>query len=65
MLAQQIFHHIEGRRIEPLQVVEKEQQRVFRPCEYSDESPQDQLKATLRIVWCKIWDRQLLSYNEL
>ena len=62
---QQILEQIEGRRVEPLQIVEEERERMFRPCEYADKSPEHQLEATLRVLWRKIRDWWLLSDDEL
>jgi len=42
LLEHQILEQIERCRIEPLQIVEEEGERVFRPCEYGDESSEDQ-----------------------
>ena len=41
---QQILEEIERRRVEPLQVVEEERQRMLRPREHPDEPPEDELK---------------------
>src|SRR5262249_49305935 len=51
--AQQGFQQVERRRIEPLQVIEEERQRMFRPREDADELPKDQLDARLRVLWGK------------
>ena len=48
---QQILEQIERRRVEPLQVVEEERQRMLRPGEYADEAPKYQLKTALRVLW--------------
>src|SRR6188472_862090 len=64
-LSQQILEQIECRRVEPLQIVEKQGERMFRPCEYADESPEHQLEAALRVLWRKIRDGRLFSYDEL
>src|SRR5262245_39786816 len=64
-LSQQVLDQIERCRIKPLQVVEEESKRMFRSCEYADESPEDQLEAALRILWRKYRDRRLFSYDEL
>ena len=49
-LGQQILEQIERRRVEPLQIVEEQRQRMFRPGEYADEPPEYQLEAALRIL---------------
>ena len=62
---QQIFQKIERRRIEPLQVIEKERQRMFRSREDTDELPKHQLKAPLRVLWRKLRNRWRLPDEEL
>ena len=64
-LGQQILEQIERRRVEPLQVVEEERQRMFRPREHADESPEHQLETALRILWRKLRNRRLVSDDEL
>src|SRR5712691_11644840 len=63
-LDQQIFQQIERRRIEPLQIVE-EQGKGMLPREYADESTEYQLEPALRILWRKLRNWCLLSYDEL
>ena len=62
---QQILEEIERRRVEPLQVVEEERQRMFGPREYADEPPEDQLETALRVLGRKLRDRRLFSDDEL
>src|ERR1700678_66151 len=45
LLDQQIFQKVEGRCIEPLQVVEEQHQRVFRARENANELPERKLRA--------------------
>src|SRR6516164_3309583 len=59
--AQQVFQQVERRRVEPLQVIEEERQRMFRPREDADELPKYQLEAPLRVLWRKLRDRRRLS----
>jgi hypothetical protein len=44
----EVYLHVESlverRRVEPLQIVEGHRERVFRPREYVDEAPEDQLQ---------------------
>ena len=61
---QKILQQVERRRVEPLQIVEEERQRMLGPCEYADKSPEHQLEAALRILWRKFWHRRLLAENE-
>ena len=44
-----ILEQIERRRVEPLQIVEEQRQRMFRPREHSDKSPKDELESTLAL----------------
>src|SRR6266404_5138123 len=62
---QQILEQIERRGVKPLQIVEEQRKRMFRPCEDADESPEHQLETALRVLWRKIRDWRLFSYNEL
>jgi len=61
---QQILHQIERCRVEPLQIVEEQGQRMF-PCEYADKSTEHKLEAALRILSRKLRNRWLFSYDEL
>jgi hypothetical protein len=49
-LGQQVGEHIERRRVEPLQIVEKERQRMFRPREDADQPPEHQLETALSLL---------------
>src|SRR5262249_18477436 len=62
---QQILHQIERCRIKPLQIVQEEDEGMFRTREDADKSTEDQLEAALRVVWRKFRDRWLFSNNEL
>ena len=44
-VGQQILEQVERRRVEPLQVVEEQRQRMLRPREDADEAPEHQLEA--------------------
>ena len=59
-LGQQILEQIERRRVEPLQVVEEQRQRMLRPGEDADEPPEHQLEAPLRVLWRKLRNRRLV-----
>src|SRR5215475_9003285 len=63
--AQQVFQQVERRRVEPLQVIKEERQRMVRPREDADKLPKGQLKAPLRVLWRKLRDRGRLSDDEL
>ena len=47
---QQILEQVERRRIEPLQIVEEQGERMFRPGEDADEAPEHELKTPLRVL---------------
>src|SRR2546426_699322 len=62
---QQILEQVQRCRVEPLHIVEEQGERMFRPCEYADESPEHQLETALRVLWWKIRDWWLFSDDEL
>src|SRR5208337_122083 len=47
---EQILDKVERRRVEPLQIVEEERQRMFGPGEYADEAPEHELETALRLL---------------
>ena len=61
---QQILQQIERRRVEPLQVVEDERQRMFRPREHADEAPEYELEPRLCLLRLKLGNRRLLADDE-
>jgi len=63
--AQQVFQQVERRRVEPLQVIEEERQRMFRPSEHADKLAKHHLEASLRVLWRKLRDRRRLPDDEL
>ena len=62
---QQILEQIERRRVEPLQIVEEQRQRMFRPGEDADEAPEHQLETSLRVLRRQLRDRRLFADDEL
>ena len=56
---------VQRRHIEPLQVVEEERQRMFRPGEDSDEAPEHKLEASLRVLRRNLRDRRLFADDQL
>src|SRR5262245_48043080 len=62
---QQVFQQVERRRVEPLQVIEEQRQRMFRPGEDANELPEHHLEAALCVLWRKLGDRRRLSEDEL
>ena len=63
--SEQILEQIERRRVEPLQVVEEERQRMFQPREHADEPPEHQLKTPSRVLGKEIRNRRLVSDDQL
>jgi len=63
-LRQQILHQVQRRRIQPLQIVEEQGKRMFRPREYSDESAKYLLKPVLCVPRGKFGNGRLFSDNE-
>src|SRR5262249_666439 len=63
--AQQVFQEVERRRVEPLQVIKEERQRMFRPSEDADKLSEHQLEAPLRVLWRKLRNRRRFSDDEL
>ncbi len=61
---QQILQQIQCRRVQPLQIVEKQGQRMLWPGKYANESAENQLKTDLRILRRNFGDRWLFPYNE-
>ena len=65
VLSQQVFEQIECGRVQPLQVVEEERQRMLGSREYADEPPKDQLKASLRFLRRQLGHRRLFANDVL
>src|SRR5262249_26276938 len=64
-LSQQILEQIESCRVEPLQIVQEQGERMLRAWEYADESPERQLEAVLRVLHWKFRDGWLFSQDKL
>src|SRR5580658_193837 len=63
-LGQKVFYKIKRCRIDPLQIVEEQGKRMFRPREYTKESPEHQLEATLRVLRRQVWSGRLFPDKE-
>ena len=63
-LGQQILEQVERRRVEPLQIVEEQRQRMLRPGEHADEAAEHQLEPPLRLLRLELGDRRLLADDE-
>src|SRR6266550_497307 len=62
---QQILHQVERCRVEPLQIVEEEGQRMLRPSKYADKPTEHQLETPSRVLWREIRNRRLVSDDVL
>src|SRR5215469_10768835 len=61
----EVLKEIECCRIQPLQIVEKQRERVLLPREDSEKTPKDHLEAVLRVLRWQIQDRRLWSNYKL
>ena len=64
-LGQQILHQIERRRVEPLQIVKEERQRMLRPGEDAEKPPEHQLEAALRLLRRQLRDGRRFADDQL
>src|SRR3954451_7466233 len=62
---QQILEQVERRGVEPLQVVEKERKRMFRPGKYTDEAPEHEHETALRQFWLEFHNGWRLTDDQL
>src|SRR5882724_7198276 len=60
-----MLQQVQRCRVEPLQIVEEQRQRVLRPGEHGEKAPENQLKAALRVTGRQLRDRWLVTYDEL
>ena len=61
----QVLEEVERRRIQPLQIVKEQRERVLLPCEYAEEPPEHHLEAVLRFLRWQVRDRRLFSDHQL
>ena len=61
----QIFEQVETGCVEPLQIVQKQRQRMFRSGKDVDETPENQPETALSILGWKFRDWRLLTENQL
>src|SRR5262245_41858818 len=64
-LGEKILEHIERCRIEPLQIVEEQSQRMLRPREHADKSPKDELESALGVLERQVGDGWRFADDEL
>src|SRR5215471_4771706 len=62
---QQILEQVERCGVEPLQIVEKERKRMFRPGKYTDETPEHEHETALRLLRLECRDGWRLTDNQL
>src|SRR3569833_542151 len=62
---EQRFQQVERRGIGPLQIIEKEHERMLRAGEYPDEPPQGNLKQSMGLPWRNLRSRRLRADHEL
>src|SRR5262245_4804422 len=63
-LDQQILQQVECGRVEPLQIVEKERQRMLGSGKDANESPEHELKTALCLLRLKFGERPLVADDE-
>ena len=64
-LGDQMLEQVERRRVQPLQIVEEQRERMLRPGEDAEEAPEHHLEAVLRVLRRQVRDRRLLADDEL
>src|SRR5262249_5961974 len=63
-LDEEVFEEVDGRGVEPLQVVEEQGQRMLGPGEPAEEAPEDEVKAALRVPRRHLRDGPLIADDE-
>src|ERR1700737_1138954 len=63
--SQEILEQVERCCVQPLQIVEKQRQRMLVLFQHTDESSKDQLKASLRFLWRQLGHRRLFTNDVL
>ncbi len=61
----QMFEEVEGSRVQPLQIIQEESERVLLSAEYADERPEHRIESVLRFLRRNLRHRQLLADYEL
>ena len=60
-----MLEQIERCRIEPLQIIKEQRQRMFRPGKHTEKAPEDELEAALGVLRRELRDRRLVAEDEL
>src|SRR3984893_19060321 len=61
----QMLEEVECRRVQPLQIVEEQHERVLRRGEYAEEPPEHRLEAVLRVLRREVRNGRLFPDDEL
>ncbi|WP_245513184.1 MULTISPECIES: hypothetical protein [Rhizobium/Agrobacterium group] len=61
---EQLFDEVEACAVDPLQIVQEQNQRMIRPCEQPDEISQNRLKASRCLGWRQVRRRRCRSQHE-
>src|SRR5262249_7060923 len=64
-LSEEVLDQIERCRVQPLQIVEEQGERMLGLREHTDESPQDEPESALSVLERKVGDRRRLAADEL
>src|ERR1700756_52478 len=63
-IGSQVLQEFKSCPVQPLQIVEKQRERVLRPGEYSEEPPEYQLEAVPRILRRQVRNGRLFANDE-
>src|SRR6202040_1913952 len=61
----QVLEEVERRRVQPLQIVEEQRERVLLAREHTEEAPENHLKAVLGVLRRQVRNRALFPDHEL
>ncbi len=64
-IGNQVLQEPKSSRVQPLQIVEEQRERVLRPGERTEEAPEHQLEAVPRVLRRQVWNRRLFPDDEL
>src|SRR6266700_2067164 len=61
---EKVYKEIKRRYVEPLQVIDKQHQRMFGPREHGEETSEHQLESSLSVLRKQLGDRYLLADDQ-
>ena len=64
-MGDQVLEEVKRRRVQPLQVVEEQRERVLLAREHTEEAPENHLKAVFGVLRRQVRDRRLFPDHEL